>query len=352
MNSSYDAYNEWIEKLKYPYSPYEEVSQRDLELMHNTAFRNVYNRKHNSTYRGRRINKLRKDIQNEMEKIKEIEDKVEYWNSTYPELNVNKKSDPNLGSIMKPGELTEFANHVAEQALNNGMPKLISKVHPEIDFKYNSYNIICGRPGDDKTTSIMKNFIKLSQLENDYHLIVYVAGTNSDDTVNSLTKYIKIPFIQTNYEDIEQQFYDLINLKEKYNMMVDGKIQKDPSILEPLHVKDFNKKRLHTYIFFDDATDIFKNKKKADLRQKFTKCRHYNLTVIMCIHDWIGIERKDRSYITTVGIYKGYSKDRLRLIHNQTSQAMDFDCFYSEYLKLKKYQRLVIDFEDYSVTIV
>lgn len=351
MNSDYDAYLSWIEKLKYPYSPYEQPSQRDLELMHNSAFRNVYNRKHKNTYRGRRINKLNKDIQDELKRINQLNERAEYWMSTYgDELNDGQNGNSEL--IMKPGELTDLANHIAEKALNNGMPKLITKLHPEIDFKYNSYNIICGRPGDGKTTSIMKNFIKLSQIENDYHLIVYVAGTNSDDTVNSLTNYIKIPFIQTTYEDIEQQFNDLINLKEKYNMMVDGKIAKDPSILEPLHVTDFNKKRLHTYIFFDDATDIFKDKKKANLKQKFTKCRHYNLTVILCIHDWIGIERKDRSYITTVGIYKGYSKDRLRLIHNQTSQVMDFDCFYSEYLKLKKYQRLVIDFEDYSVTIV
>ena len=59
----------------------------------------------------------------------------------------------------------------------------------------------------------------------------------------------------------------------------------------------------------------------------------------------------DRDYITSVALYKGFSKDRMRLIHDQLTIDMDFDCFYAKYLELKKYQKLVIDADDNSVTI-
>ena len=41
-------------------------------------------------------------------------------------------------------------------------------------------------------------------------MIIYIAGTDSDDTVNSLTNFVNIPFIKTSYDEIEQQFNELI----------------------------------------------------------------------------------------------------------------------------------------------
>lgn len=339
MNYNYDPYL---------YKPYEQHIQRNVELMYNGGFSGAYDKSKNSTYRGRRLKRLDKRINNAAKDIENLTGEIQYWGETFGD-NSELKSMPSLVNQTK--NLTEYVDRIANKALDNGMPKFIAKIHPEISFKYNSYNIYCGKPGSAKTTFVMKQFMKLSLIENDYHLIVYVAGTDSDDTVNSLSEFINIPIVKTTYDKIEEQFNSLIELKEKYNSMVDGKIKKDKSILEPLHVEDFNKKRLHTIIFFDDATSLLKDKKKKDLMQKFTKCRHFNLTVIICIHSWVGISKMDRDYITSVALYKGFSKDRMRLIHDQLAIDMDFDCFYAKYLELKKYQKLVIDADDNSVTV-
>ena len=339
MNHNYDPYL---------YRPYEQFNQRDVELMYNGGFKAAYDKKHDSSYRGRRLKRLQKNVENERDRIHNLMNEASYWNSTFDSNYVPTREARIVKHI---DTLTEYVDHIANKALDNGMPKFISKIHPEISFKYNSYNIYCGKPGSAKTTFVMKQFMKLSLIPNDYHLIIYVAGTDSDDTVNSLSQFINIPMMKTTYDKIEDQFTKLIELKEKYNTMVDGKIKKDKSILEPLRVNDFSKKRLHTIVFFDDATSLLKDKKKKELMQKFTKCRHFNLTVIICIHSWVGIGKMDRDYITSVALYKGFSKDRMRLIHDQLTLDMDFDCFYAKYLELKKYQKLVVDTDDNTVTI-
>lgn len=338
MNNNFDPYL---------YKPYEQRIQRNVELMYNGGFKGLYNDSKDSSYRGRRLKKLDKRINNAANDLKNLTNELEYWGETFDE---NDESNPKE-LIRHAKNLSEYVDRIANKALDNGMPKFIAKIHPEISFKYNSYNIYCGKPGSAKTTFVMKQFMKLSLIEHDYHLIIYVAGTDSDDTVNSLSQFINIPIMKTTYDKIEDQFTKLIELKEKYNSMVDGKINKDKSILKPLRVDDFSKKRLHTIVFFDDATSLLKDKKKKDLMQKFTKCRHFNLTVIICIHSWVGISKMDRDYITSVAIYKGFSKDRMRLIHDQLTIDMDFDCFYAKYLELKKYQKLVIDADDNSVTV-
>lgn len=330
------------------YNPYDQRIQRNVELMYNGGYKNIYDKNKKSTYRGRRIERLNKKALSMKNNVDDLMNEVKYWSSTFDDDDDDKNIERDL---KKYHTLTDYVNEIANKALDNGMPKFISKIHPEISFKYNSYNIYCGKPGSSKTTFVMKQFMKLSLIEHDYHLIIYVAGTDSDDTINSLSNFINIPIMKTNYDDIEEQFNELIELKEKYNSMVDGKMKKDKSILKPLRIKDFSKKRLHTIVFFDDATSLLKDKKKKDLMQKFTKCRHFNLTVIICIHSWVGIGKMDRDYITSVALYKGFSKDRMKLIHDQLAIDMDFDCFYSKYLELKKYQKLVIDSDDSSVSI-
>ena len=193
------------------YKLYEPINQRDLELMYNGGFKGAYDEKHQSSYRGRKLKQLQKNIENERDRILNLNREANYWNSTF-----NSNYKPNNENIMMKqiNTLSDYVDHIANKALDNGMPKFISKIHPEISFKYNSYNIYCGKPGSSKTTFVMKQFMKLSLVKNDYHLIIYVAGTDSDDTVNSLSQFINIPIMKTTYDKIEDQFNKLIDLKE------------------------------------------------------------------------------------------------------------------------------------------
>ena len=75
--------------------------------------------------------------------------------------------------------------------------KLIRNIHSEISFKLNSFNICIGKQSTGKTTSVIKELIKLSLLElPEFHLIIYVNNNDSDITFNKLKDYVKIPRVK------------------------------------------------------------------------------------------------------------------------------------------------------------
>ena len=141
--------------------------------------------------------------------------------------------------------MTKLNNYVdkliSKELSQDTSNKMISKIDKDVNFKLNSFNICIGKQSTGKTTSVLKELIKLSLKQKDlYHLIVCVSNNSSDNTFNGLYKYIDIPIVKTDYEHLDEQFNALIKLKDAYNKMVDGELAEDPEILDALYVKDFS----------------------------------------------------------------------------------------------------------------
>ena len=116
------------------------------------------------------------------------------------------------------------------------------------------------------------------------------------------------------------------------------------SILKPLMLKDFSKKRVHTFILFDDAAFIFDKKSNSEFKRWLLQCRHLNLTAFCCIQSWSTIDVKLKDQISSIYLFKGFSKERLQFIYRQLNNIdVDFDEFYNVYKNLKKYSKLIID---------
>ena len=247
-------------------------------------------------------------------------------------------------------------NDVVDNILNKELNKdtknkLISYVDDDINFKYNSFNICIGKQSTGKTTSVLKELIKLSLKDiNTYHLIIYVSNNNSDDTFNNLFKYINIPIVKTDYEHLDNQFMDLIKLKEEYNKMVDGEIPKNKSILPYLYVNNFNLKRLHTFILMDDAAFVLKNDKSPWFKW-LCQLRHLNTTIFLCIQIWKSINPSLKTQITSIHLFPGYSRQQVNYIYNQICVDMNFEDFYNLYLQIPQRHKLIIDLVDTSVII-
>ena len=203
--------------------------------------------------------------------------------------------------------INEYVNDLLDYELNKDTSnKLISYIDKDINFKYNSFNICIGKQGTGKTTSILKELIKLSMKNIDsYHLIIYVSNNSSDDTFNNLYKYINIPIVKTDYEHIDKQYEQLIKLKDIYNKMIDGEIEKYKNILEALYINNFNLKRLHTLILMDDAAFVLKNE-KSKLFKWLCQLRHLNTTIFMCIQIWKSINPSLITQITRIQLFPGY----------------------------------------------
>ena len=239
-------------------------------------------------------------------------------------------------------ELINAIDDIIDYELNTGRKKLISKISDNINFKYNSFNIFLGKQGTGKTTSILKELMKLSTIKNDYHLIIYVSNNSSDDTFNKLKNYINIPIVKTDYQHLNQQFEQLIKLKDTYNKMIDGEIPKSDEILANLYINDFSKDRLHTFILMDDAAFVLKNENNPWFKW-LCQLRHLNTTVALCLQIWKSINPSLKSQITSINIFKGYSRQQLNFIYQQIAVDVDFNEFMRMYNKLNTRQKLIID---------
>ena len=240
--------------------------------------------------------------------------------------------------------INEYVNDLLDYELNKDTSnKLISYIDKDINFKYNSFNICIGKQGTGKTTSILKELIKLSMKNIDsYHLIIYVSNNSSDDTFNNLYKYINIPIVKTDYEHIDKQYEQLIKLKDIYNKMIDGEIENDKNILEALYIDNFNLKRIHTLILMDDIAFVLKNENSKWFKW-LCQLRHLNTTIFMCIQIWKSINPSLITQITSIQLFPGYSRQQVNYIYNQICVDMKFDDFYDLYVKIHQKHKMIID---------
>ena len=256
----------------------------------------------------------------------------------------------------KISKCNKNVNSIVNDILNNELNKdttnkLINKIDDDINFKYNSFNICIGKQSTGKTTSVLKELIKLSLKDiKSYHLIIYVSNNNSDDTFNNLYKYINIPIVKTNYEHLDEQFETLIKLKDEYNKMIDGEIPKNYEILPYLYISDFESKRLHTFILMDDAAFVLKNDKSKWMKW-LCQLRHLNTTVFMCIQIWKSINPSLKTQITSIHLFPGYSRQQVNYIYNQICVDMKFEEFYEMYVKIPHQHKLIIDLIDMTIKI-
>ena len=260
--------------------------------------------------------------------------------------------------------VNDLVDTILDEELNkNTSNKLINYIDKDINFKYNSFNICIGKQSTGKTTSVLKELIKLSlkdiksygastsdQTKFGYHLIIYVSNNSSDDTFNNLYKYINIPIVKTDYEHLDEQFLNLIKLKDEYNKMIDGEIPKNNKILPYLYINNFNNRRLHTFVLMDDAAFILKNDKSKWFK-RLCQLRHLNTTVFLCIQVWKSINPSLKTQITSIHLFPGYSRQQLNYIYNQICVDMKFEEFYELYVSIPPKHKLIIDLVDMTTII-
>ena len=232
------------------------------------------------------------------------------------------------------------------------MEKLFQSFHKEINFRYNSFNIVVGNQGTSKTTTVMKELMKLRYVDHDFHLLIYVSDNESDETFKKLTQYIDFQIIQCTYDDVDEVFAEIIELKNQYNRIVDGEEEEDETVLEKLYVEDFDKDRLHTFIMFDDASFIFEKNSKSMFKKWLCQCRHLNITAVCILQIWGSLDPKLKSQLASVMIGRGFSKQICQHIHRQVATDVSFDEFYNQYIQLQQYQKIFFDCVDNTMKVM
>ncbi len=105
--------------------------------------------------------------------------------------------------------LTDYTNRKIAKQLAKNDEKLdqskISIIHPEIYLRYSSVNVFCGKQGSGKSLTVGKEVAKISLVNSNVHLMIYVNEEGRvDDTYEAMKKLFKIPVIYIRIDEIEE----------------------------------------------------------------------------------------------------------------------------------------------------
>ena len=195
-----------------------------------------------------------------------------------------------------------------DEAVNARLSKItndnrISQIHEQIFFYYNSFNVILGKQGTGKTTFILKEMIKLSNIKSLYTKILYVSnGDGKDLTYAALKGLIKIPMYCLNFEEATnalEQYYATDNKGE------------------------------HIIVIIEDGSFLLE-KENEQWGQWICKLRHLKTTMFINLHIWRTLNPMLKTQIGCVIVFKGFSKEIIQRVVSQTSS----DCVYQTVLYL------------------
>ena len=223
---------------------------------------------------------------------------------------------------------------------------LIKCIHPDINVRYNSVNVIVGKQSLGKTVVALEEIIKISLLGT-HHLLVYVTknGDENDLSFQSLKHLLKIPYVTVSEKDSKPFIEELIAAKNLYYKIkrehLEGQIvpEQIEALFEVLHVDNFDKSTLHTLVLFDDISNnkLFSSE-ESFFSQQIRRCRHTNMTYFLLIQGWKGIKPHVKNEITTLFIFPCFNRQQLHFIYSQSASNLEFDEFYRLYQQMVQYK--------------
>lgn len=216
-----------------------------------------------------------------------------------------------------------FQNQKSDPNVHN----TIETIHPQIQFKYNSLNICLGKQGVGKTTFMLTELIKLSELPNcPYDKIVYITnGGTSDLTFETLKKLVKLPILGLDFNEATTE------LNSYFNTRTDS-----------IH---------HTFVIVEDASFLLL-KDNPIWVDWVCKLRHLRMTLWINLHVWRSISTMIKTQITSLFIFKGYSKEQLQQMYRQSCIDAEFKAFLYMYQLLGEREVLKVSNTDGKMLII
>ena len=245
-------------------------------------------------------------------------------------------------NIMSLKIIDKIVNDTLNKESHKLSDNLIKPIHPDINVRYNSVNVIVGKQSSVKKIIALSEIIKISLL-NTHHLLIYITknGDENDRSFQSLKHLLKMPYITVSEKKAKETVEELISAKNLYYLVkrehLEDKIadEQKEDMFDVLHIKDFDKEFLHTLILFDDISNskLFSSE-ESFFSQQLRRCRHTNISYFLLIQGWKGIKPHIKNEISTLFIFSCFNKQQLHFIYSQSASNLDFEEFYNLYRQL------------------
>ena len=247
-------------------------------------------------------------------------------------------------------QLRYYVNNMVNEELSHyDNSKDVQRViHPDLEFVYNSINLLIGKRGSGKTYNVFKQIVTLCNVpDHDYHMFVYITKNENDNTYLKLQKLITIPTVIISYEQSLDTLRELRRQKILYQKIREGKIKNQETIqsnMEYLHIQNYEKDNIHTLILYDDALNVFrtKNKGSEEYRMIFDN-RHNRFTYFFCLQDPRSISTEIRDSIDKLWFFGGFGKLGYQSLMRTISHPFDPEKVYQYYRQIDRRAALLID---------
>ena len=275
-------------------------------------------------------------------------------------INMIDKCIP-LNEIVK-----DKVNEVLTSRKNDMSGAFIEEIHPDINVRYNSVNVIVGKQGQGKTVIALEEIIKIALMRT-HHLLIYVTkdGCESDRSFLALKSLIEpyLPILTIKEDDAQKVVEKILKTKNEYYAIKNNHLEdklRDPQLnitqsevnkmFDVLNIDGFDKKYLHTIVLFDDISNskLFANE-TSYFSQLLRRCRHTNMTFFLLIQGWKGLKPHIKNEITTLFIFPCFNKQQLRYIYSQSASNLCFDEFYEKYSQIMQLKTVEPDAHPYMV---
>lgn len=255
-------------------------------------------------------------------------------------------------------KLDSAVNQLLEEINDNTdlTHELQTKIHPDINFKYNSVNLLVGKRGSGKTFNCFRELLKLKFIKNHkYSQLVYVTDKMSDMTFERIKDVLPIPYKKVSYDDAVEVITDITCakeiLREAYEKSDLTAITKDAAELvkDTLQTKIIKQPIIiHTAVLFDDCQQIFEKKTKVNekLFRLLFENRQPKITYFLCLQDPLGLASQVKQNLDGLWIFGGFCRTKFIYLYNQITIDADKEKLLTHYNKLNKRQALILDFDD------
>jgi hypothetical protein len=246
---------------------------------------------------------------------------------------------------------------LAEEAMEDNKGRLareqMSKIDPRLHTYYNSVNILCGRQGQGKTYTAIKEIAKITHANLRTCLVVYITKevTATDDTMESLKHLIRCPVLYVAETDAERCVQDLHKAMDFYKDVKDHHAenrilpQDKNHLFKTLRIRNFSQPFLHIVILFDDFANSSLIRKPESYFSRFiATLRHRGFSVFICIQFWRSMSPQLKSNAAVIYVFSGYSPQQFySIIYQAPTKRTSREIYYGIYAHLKQNDKLVVD---------
>lgn len=230
------------------------------------------------------------------------------------------------------------------------------KIHPEINFDYNSILLVIGKTGSGKTFNVFNEMVALSYVNNDITHIVYVTNNPNDITFAKIKDLISTPITQISYEESCEYLSTLRDYIQAYDEIktnhLENKITEECryNILEHLQLNDFSKNSIYTVVIYDDAMNVFKRPGSKEFKMLF-EYRHFRTTYILMMQSMKGVTTEIKAQIGGIWLFGGFNRQQFMYMYNQLSIPMEKEEFWNVYRQLPRSCYIYISYNDDSTAM-